>query len=70
MSIDEIRRRPETDFILDAKKTILDLIDPFSEHMRVLEKAYDQGQIDYLTLEKANNKYTKTFKFLESTIKD
>ena len=66
MSIEELRRRPATDFILDAKKTLLNLIEPFAEHMRVLEKGCEQGDIAEDTFNKAVDKYTKTFRFSES----
>lgn len=63
MSLEELRRRPASDFIMGAKNTLLDLLDPFSEHMRVLKKGHEQGNIDEDTLKKASDRYTSTFEF-------
>lgn len=59
MSIEEIRRRSSSDFIMDLKETLLDIIDPTFKHIKVLEKAFDSGDLDGETFNKAVDKYCK-----------
>jgi len=64
MSLEEIRRREADAFILDAKNTILQMIDPMYEPMVTLKKAHTSGQIDDSTMRKAITSYD-SFRFIK-----
>lgn len=53
MSLNELRQRPNSDFVLDLKDILLEIVDPLYEHFKVIRKGYDEGQIDDDTFTKA-----------------
>lgn len=66
MSIEELRRRPNSDFIKDARGTLLGILDPMYPHVDRIVKAHEEGDIGDDILKKAVNKYSGTFKFSKS----
>ena len=62
MSLEEIRRRPSSAFIKDAKSTILKMVDPMYEAMETIKKGHDSGKIDNDTMIKAISSFD-SFKF-------
>ena len=57
MSIEEIRTRPSSDFIMELKDTLLELLDPMNIHYKVIEKAHTSGEIDNNTFTKVTKSY-------------
>lgn len=53
MSVNEIKKRPEADFIIGLKESLLRIVDPMYAHFLVIRKAHDSGEIDDDTFNKA-----------------
>lgn len=57
MSLEEIKRRPASDFIMDSKNTILQMLDPMYDAMQNIKKGHESGMISDDQMEKAIGKF-------------
>jgi 8-oxo-dGTP pyrophosphatase MutT (NUDIX family) len=62
MSLEEIKKRSEEDFVMDLKNTLLQIIDPQFYHIDIIKKGFSEGKVDKEIFEKAIQTYSE-FKY-------
>jgi 8-oxo-dGTP pyrophosphatase MutT (NUDIX family) len=45
MSLNEIKKRPAEDFVMDLKSTLIQMLDPMFGHIQIIKKGYEGGLV-------------------------